>query len=201
MDLLRGSISNANRTKPPSIISTLKALGITCQINLRKSVRWWWWQKRTFEDLMLCRYYAVKFGSSSQGDFSRLVGSSFALQHCIRLLEPFWGYLTIKVCQRLRFASRTEKTLPCHVTLPAPWRPWAYLGSRTPWRVGRSVLSISRARLCFRVPGSRSLPGFSEPLGSLAFCSMQMVLGISRTIPGICQILDFLTRSSLLLDL
>jgi hypothetical protein len=45
--------------------------------------------KRTFEahNLMLCSYYAVKFSSSSQVDFSSIVGSSFALQHCIRLLS------------------------------------------------------------------------------------------------------------------
>jgi hypothetical protein len=44
---------------------------------------------RTFEahDLMLRSYYAVKFSSSSQVDFSRLVGTSFAIQHCIRLLS------------------------------------------------------------------------------------------------------------------
>ena len=61
-------------------------LRITSQINLekmRKVVA-----KRTFEahDLMLRSCYAVKFSSSSQVDFSRLVGSSFALQHSIRLL-------------------------------------------------------------------------------------------------------------------
>jgi hypothetical protein len=81
-----GSISNVDRTEPLSFMSTLKALGLTSQTNLekiRKVVA-----KRTFEahDLMLRSYYAVKFSSSSQVDFSRLVGSSFALQHCIRLL-------------------------------------------------------------------------------------------------------------------
>jgi hypothetical protein len=80
------SISNVDRTEPLSFMSTLKALGITSQVNLekiRKVVA-----KRTFEahDLMLCSYYAMKFSSSSQVDFSRLVGSSFALQHWIRLL-------------------------------------------------------------------------------------------------------------------
>ena len=43
--------------------------------------------KRTLEahDLMLRSYYAVKFSSSSSVDFSRLLGNSFALQHCLRL--------------------------------------------------------------------------------------------------------------------
>ena len=43
--------------------------------------------KRTFEahDLMLRSYYAVKFSSSTSVDFSRLLGNSFALQHCLRL--------------------------------------------------------------------------------------------------------------------
>jgi hypothetical protein len=55
---------------------SLKALGITSHTNLgeiRKVVA-----KRTFEPhyLMLRSYYAVKFSSSSQVDFSRLVGSS-----------------------------------------------------------------------------------------------------------------------------
>jgi SPX domain protein involved in polyphosphate accumulation len=67
-------------------MSTLQALGSTSRINLekfRKVVA-----KRTFEahDLMLRNYYTVKFSPSSQVDFSRLVGTSFALQHCIRLL-------------------------------------------------------------------------------------------------------------------
>ena len=40
--------------------------------------------KRTFEanDLILRSYYEVKLGSSSQVDFSRIVGNSFVLQHC-----------------------------------------------------------------------------------------------------------------------
>ena len=64
----------------------LKALGITSQINLEKNRKVV--AKRTFEahDLMLRSYYVVKFSFSSQVDFSHLVGSSFALQHCIRLL-------------------------------------------------------------------------------------------------------------------
>ena len=83
---VRGSISNVDRTEPLSCMSTLKVLGITSQTNLekiRKVVA-----KRTFEahDLMLRSYYVVKFSFSSQVDFSHLVGSSFALQHCIRLL-------------------------------------------------------------------------------------------------------------------
>jgi hypothetical protein len=83
---VQGSISNVDRTEPLSFMSTLKALGLTSQVNLekiRKVVA-----KRTFEahDLMLFSYYAMKFSSSSQVDFSRLVGSSFALQHWIRLL-------------------------------------------------------------------------------------------------------------------
>jgi hypothetical protein len=58
-----------------SFMSTLKTLGIISQTNLekiRKMVA-----KRTFEahDLMLRSYYAVKFSSSSQVDFSRLVSS------------------------------------------------------------------------------------------------------------------------------
>ncbi len=72
----------------------LKALGITSQINLEKNRKVV--AKRTFEahDLMIRSYYAVKFSSSSQVDFSRLVGSSFALLHCIRLLaQPFLGVL------------------------------------------------------------------------------------------------------------
>ena len=75
-----------DRTEPLSFMSTLKALGITSQINLEKIRKVL--AKRTFEahDLMLRNYYAVEFSSSSQIDFSRLVGSSFALQHCIRLL-------------------------------------------------------------------------------------------------------------------
>jgi hypothetical protein len=84
---VRGSISNVDRTEPLSFTFTLKALVITSRINLdriRKVVA-----NRTFEahDLMLRSYYAVKFGSSSQVDFSRLVGTLFALQHCIRLLS------------------------------------------------------------------------------------------------------------------
>jgi hypothetical protein len=45
--------------------------------------------KRNFEahELMLRSYYAVKVSASPQVDFSRIVGSSFALQHCIRLLS------------------------------------------------------------------------------------------------------------------
>jgi hypothetical protein len=83
---VRGSISNVDCTEPLSFMSTLKALGIKSQINLekiRKVVA-----KCIFEahDLMLRSYYAVKFSSSYQFDFSCLVGSSFALQHCIWLL-------------------------------------------------------------------------------------------------------------------
>ena len=81
---VRGSISNEDRTDPLSFVSTLKALGISSQVNLekiRKRVA-----KRTFEahDLMLRSYYAVKFSSSPTVDFSRLLGNSFALQHCLR---------------------------------------------------------------------------------------------------------------------
>ncbi len=67
-------------------MSTLKALGITSQTDVEKIQKVV--AKRTFEahDLMLRSYYSVKFSSSSQVDFSRLVGSSFAFQHCIRLL-------------------------------------------------------------------------------------------------------------------
>jgi hypothetical protein len=84
---VRGSISNVDRTEPLSFTSTLNALGITSRINLgriRKVVA-----NRTFKahDLVLRSYYTVKFGSSSQVDFSRLVGTSFALQHCIRRLS------------------------------------------------------------------------------------------------------------------
>ena len=79
---VRGSISNLDRTEPLSFMSALKALGIASQINLekiRKVVA-----KRTFEAHDLLRsFYAVKFSSSSHVDFSRLVGSSFALPHCI----------------------------------------------------------------------------------------------------------------------
>jgi hypothetical protein len=83
---VRGSISNVDRTASLSFMTTLKTLGITSQINLekiRKVVA-----RRTFEahDLILRSYYAVKFSSYSHVDFSRLVGNSFALQHCIRLL-------------------------------------------------------------------------------------------------------------------
>ena len=53
---VRGSISTEDRTDPLSFVSTLKAL-----------------------------YYAVKFSSSPSVDFSRLLGNSFALQHCLRL--------------------------------------------------------------------------------------------------------------------
>jgi hypothetical protein len=82
---VRGSISTEDRTDPLSFVSTLKALGISSQANLekiRKRVA-----KRTFEahDLMLRSYYAVKFSSSTSVDFSRLLGNSFALQHCLRL--------------------------------------------------------------------------------------------------------------------
>jgi len=97
---VRGSISNVDRTEPLSFTSTLKAFGITSRINLdriRKVVA-----NRIFEahDLMLRSYYAVKFGSSSQLDFSRLVGTSFALQHCIRSFIICWGYLAFAVCLR-----------------------------------------------------------------------------------------------------
>ena len=76
-----------DRTQPLSFLSTLKALGIASRVNLervRKVVA-----KRNFEahELMLRSYYAVKVSSSPQVDFSRIVGSSFALQHCIRLLS------------------------------------------------------------------------------------------------------------------
>ena len=72
-------------TDPLSFVSTLKALGISSRVNLekiRKRVA-----KRTFEahDLMLRSYYAVKFSSSSSVDLSRILGNSFALQHCLRL--------------------------------------------------------------------------------------------------------------------
>jgi hypothetical protein len=82
---VRGSISTEDRTDPLSFVSTLKALGISSQANLekiRKRVA-----KRTFEahDLMLRSYYAVKFSSSTSVDLSRLLGNSFALQHCLRL--------------------------------------------------------------------------------------------------------------------
>jgi hypothetical protein len=82
---VRGSISSEDRTDPLSFVSTLKALGITSRVNLekiRKGVA-----KRTFEahDLMMRSYYAVKFSSSSHVDFSRLMGNSFDLQHCLRL--------------------------------------------------------------------------------------------------------------------
>jgi ribonuclease HI len=81
---VRGSISTEDRTDPLSFVSTLKALGISSRVNLekiRKRVA-----KRTFEahDLMLRSYYAVKFSSSSSVDFSRVLGNSFALQHCLR---------------------------------------------------------------------------------------------------------------------
>jgi hypothetical protein len=81
---VRGSISTEDRTDPLSFVSTLKALGISSRVNLekiRKRVA-----KRTFEahDLMHHSYYAVKFSSSSSVDFSRLLGNSFALQHCLR---------------------------------------------------------------------------------------------------------------------
>jgi hypothetical protein len=54
----------------------------SCRWKIRKRVA-----KRTFEahDLMLRSYYAVKFSSSSSVDFSRILGNSFALQHCLRL--------------------------------------------------------------------------------------------------------------------
>ena len=86
---VRGSISTEDRTDPLSFVSTLKALGISVTISsqanlekIRKRVA-----KRIFEahDLMLRSYYAVKFSSSSPVDFSRLMGNSFALQHCLRL--------------------------------------------------------------------------------------------------------------------
>jgi DNA-directed RNA polymerase beta subunit len=82
---VRGSISTEDRTDPLSFMSTLKALGISSQVNLekiRKRVA-----KRTFEahELMLRSYYAVKFSSSTSVDFSRLLGNSFAIQHCLRL--------------------------------------------------------------------------------------------------------------------
>ena len=82
---VRCSISTEDRTDPLSFVSTLKALGISSQANLekiRKRVA-----KRTFEahDLMLRSYYAVKFSSSTSVDLSRLLGNSFALQHCLRL--------------------------------------------------------------------------------------------------------------------
>jgi len=64
---VHGSISNVDRTEPLSFMSTLKALGITSQINLekiRKVVA-----KRTFEAHDLLRsFYAVKFSSSSHVD-------------------------------------------------------------------------------------------------------------------------------------
>ena len=76
-----------DRTEPLSFVSTLKALGLTSRVNLeiiRKAVA-----KRTLEDhdLMLCSYYAVKFSFSSHVDFSSIVGNSFALQDCVRLLS------------------------------------------------------------------------------------------------------------------
>jgi hypothetical protein len=84
---VRGSIFNVDRSEPLSFLSTLKVLGIASRVNLekiRQAVA-----KRTFEahDLMLLSYYAVKFSSSSRVDFSRVVGSSLALQHYTRLLS------------------------------------------------------------------------------------------------------------------
>ena len=94
---VRGSNSTEDRTDPLSFVSTLKALGISSQVNLekiRKRVA-----KRTFEahDMMLRSYYAVKFSSPSSVDFSRLLGNSFALQHCLRLPidSSSFGYGTI----------------------------------------------------------------------------------------------------------
>ena len=81
----RGSISTEDRTDPLSFVSTLKAMGISSRANLEKiRTRV---AKRTLEahDLMLRSYYAVKFSSPSSVDFSRIVGNSFALQHCLRL--------------------------------------------------------------------------------------------------------------------
>ena len=97
---VRGSISNVDRTEPLSFTSTLKALGITSRINpdrIREVV-----VNFTFEahDLMIRGYYAVKFSPSTQVDFSRHVGTSFALQHCIRSFIICWGYLAFAVCLR-----------------------------------------------------------------------------------------------------
>ncbi len=82
---VRGSISTEDRTDPLYFVSTLKALGISSLVNLEKNRKRV--AKRTFEahDLMLRNYHAVKFSSSSSVDFSRLLGNSFALQHCLRL--------------------------------------------------------------------------------------------------------------------
>jgi hypothetical protein len=82
---VRGSISNLDRTDLLSFLSTLKALGITSRVNLEKIRKAT--AKRAFEahDLLLRSHYAVKSSSSSsQVDFSSIMGHAFAFQHCVR---------------------------------------------------------------------------------------------------------------------
>jgi hypothetical protein len=82
---VRGSISNVDRTEPFSFLSTLKTLGITSSVNLEKIRKAT--AKRAFEahDLLLRSYYAAKScPSPSRTDFSGILGSAFALQHCLR---------------------------------------------------------------------------------------------------------------------
>ena len=82
---VRGSISNVDRTKPLSFLSTLKALGITSRANLEKIRKAT--AKRAFEahDLLLRSYYAAKSSPSpSRTDFSGILGNAFAFQHCLR---------------------------------------------------------------------------------------------------------------------
>ena len=58
-----------DRTAPLCLFSTLKAFGITSRVNLEKIRKVG--AKLTSEDhdLMICSYYAVRFGSSPQVDF------------------------------------------------------------------------------------------------------------------------------------
>ncbi len=51
---VRGSISNVDRTEPLSFLSTLKALGITSRINLKK-IR----EAPSRPNLMLRSYYTI----------------------------------------------------------------------------------------------------------------------------------------------
>ncbi len=82
---VRGSISNVDRTEPLSFLSTLKTLGITSRVHLEKIRKAT--AKRAFEahDLLLRSYYATNSNPSpSRTDFSGILGSAFAFQHCLR---------------------------------------------------------------------------------------------------------------------
>jgi hypothetical protein len=71
---------------------------------------------------MLRSYYAVKLSSSSQVGFSGIEGSSFALQHCIRLLSyPILSYFTVLATDTVSL-FHLPPSLPHHYAFCVPWK-------------------------------------------------------------------------------